>query len=216
MKLDVRTVDAVASRVFAVDPPRLRLGREDIKVLQERLHAISVDVQASERPLMNIRTGKVPLSPTRTVPVQVLTVADIELGVSCPDSTGDAIDVLQEIWTWLGEITGATEEDLNSAPGSWVYRTRAVIVAPGLLNTWFRGIERIRAALTDPSLQVEARETFRIEIQTRRQIHGLLSDAAFTIEPRLVSKSDEHVFFTQSPLTSEQHLSVLRDLVEHS
>ncbi len=214
MTLDIRLLESHATRVFASDQRRLLWLQQgfwdDIK---RELGAKAIQLQPSDRPTVVFHLASLSMSKERTIQVKSASVTNVELAVTVIGHTPDAIDAVTELWSKLGD---AAEEqgEFDSEPGDWNYRTTAVVHSKELLPRMFPGIAVVQSAIRSSSqkLSLEPQAPFRIDVIASGAAHGLPTAPSFVIEPRVAAKPEDHVYFTQSPLPSDEHLRLLETL----
>jgi hypothetical protein len=151
------------------------------------------------------------MSPSRTIAIKSFLITAVELNATAYGQTAEAIDVVKESWTKLGEIA-KQDGELEDQPGDWAYKTQMVVNAPGLLDRAFPGVRETRRLLegADSRLKSDARGSFRIEVRSHYDVHGLPHMQNFVVEPRVASKPGDEIYFTVSPLRSEEHRAWLQ------
>jgi hypothetical protein len=160
--------------------------------------------------------GVCKLSDTRKVLIASAHGYEIELSVTVEGATEDAIDVLRELWTVLGEIAEEEPLGLDQSLGTFAYQTTAIVRLPKTYRELFPGLDLLarhtREGIRAPLTGAPGVETFHVETRVSFAVGALTLDRATIIEPRHTSKADDRVFYTQSPLRSDRHLAMLEAL----
>ncbi len=220
--IEVVRLQTTASYVFAADNARARAPfDQDVGVaLAKEFFAADVVVQAGERPVWVARQGTCKFSEKRRIVCGSLIGSAHELTVSAEGPTEDAKDVLNELWSKLGEVTGESSVNMTDFPGVFVFGTTAIVRVPGGFDSAFPGINRVhecaRAKLGKALVQRPDVVQFRIDIPVEFAVRGLNVRRSFVIEPRFTALTDDHIFFTVSPLNSNDHIEMLEQLCQAS
>lgn len=206
---------ASAIRVFHADRVRAAapLRAEGARHLARRFDPIDVGAQAGERPLWMARKGGCKFG-DRRIAIEEMHGNENELGVTVDGSTGDAIDVLREVWTHLGAFDEAGETALDEAPGITTWSTTTVFSSPkpygDVLPLAAMARQEIIKKLAVPYL--DDGEPFKLEIPFTLSISGVTTTQSFSIERRFTARAEDRVYWSRSPLNSEDHLTLLETL----
>ena len=124
---------------------------------------------------------------------------------------------LREVWSRIGELAGEKETELASHPGYFAHVTAAVVRLPITATELIPPLEVVdtflRARLGTAVLQAPGSLPFSLSIPVRMAIGGLQIDRRVLIEPRFTSLSDDRVYWTESPLPSNEHVEMLRQVL---
>lgn len=206
---------ASAIRVFHADRVRAAapLRADGAKHIAKRFDPIDVGIQAGDRPLWVARKGACRFG-DRRIAIEEMHGNENELGVTVDGSTGDAIDVLRELWTHLGAFDDAGETALDEAPGLTTWSTTMVFSSSkhyaDVLPFVAAARQQIARVLAVPSLNDG--EPFKVEIPFTLSISGVTTTQSFSIERRFTARADDRVYWSRSPLNSEDHLALLETL----
>jgi hypothetical protein len=137
--------------------------------------------------------------------------------------TKDALDVLEEIWAQLSEMAkrsplpGADERLCRvSELGVQLLRTTAEVELPLSFEQLFPAAaflrKEIEERLGSSNDDVRIHPVPRFSIALQREVGSIRADTRLTIEPRAGESAGSRIFFTSSPLDSNEHLRLLEDL----
>lgn len=213
---------------FAADLPSYNAGQE---LLQKHFGFAQIaTVQQGDQLLWQAQKGQLQLG-QRTLIVDSAKGSPRLLGIAVRGKTADAFDVLQELWTRLVERertlnpttseTGqaATEAGRIQSLGRPIVHTIAVVKLPFRVEQLFPQAEFLREQVkdgVDTSFRISREPTVRFSFELRLEwglAHRNLTSQV-TFEPRVGDKLDSRLFFTRSPLPSDEHMKVVERFVE--
>ena len=208
-----------AQIAFTADQMRCRgpFDQEFTVKLAKRFTFADTLMQSTGGPVMWIyQNGVCKFSDTRKIPIVSAHGYEIEFSVVVDGATADAIDVLQELWTALGEIAEEEPRALDGSLGTFAYQTTAIVRLPKTYRELFPGLDLLarhtREGVDAPLTGAPGVETFHLETRLSFAVGAISLDRATVIQPRHTSKADDRVFYTQSPLRSDRHLAMLEAL----
>lgn len=215
MSVEVQRTIATATRLFFADRIRgaVPLRSDGGAHLAKRFDPIEIGLQTGERPVWVGRKGQCKLGDRRIV-IEQMHGNEHELGVGVDGSTGDAIDVLREVWTHLGDFEKHGEASIDDVPGDFAYTTTLVFVASKEYGEVLPLIRQARSGVLDKLHRpiVDDGVMFKIEIPFAVALGGITSTQVFRLEPRFTARAQDRVYFSQSPLNSDDHLSLIESL----
>jgi hypothetical protein len=184
--------------------------------LAKEFAAADVVVQPGERPLWMVRQGTCRFSEKRRIVCGSLIGSAHELSASVEGPTDDAKDVLNEVWSKIGELTQEDSVNLTDYAGVFVFATTAIVRVPSGFRSAFPGIEILqecaRTKMGKALVQRSDAPQFRIELPVEFAVRGLNVRKSFVIEPRFTALAEDRVYFTVSPLNSTDHIEILEHL----
>lgn len=212
-----RTLASVV-RVFHADRVRAAapLRSDGARLLADRFDPVDVGIQAGDRPAWVARKGRCQLGERRIL-IEEMHGNEHELGVTVDGSTADAIDVLREVWTQLGAFDEAGETALDEAPGVMTFMTTMVFKADRSYRELFPplAVARREVAKSLALPQLDDGEMFKIQLMFTVSISGITTaNLAFHLERRDTSRAEDCVYWSRSPLKSEDHLALIEKLFE--
>lgn len=216
--VEVVRVQATASYVFAADNARARapFDQQVASALAKEFSAADVVVQGGDHAVWMVRQGTCRFSEKRRVECGSLMGSAHELSVSVEGLSDDAKDVLNEVWSKLGELTDADSENLTEYPGELVFATVAIVSVSGGFRSAFPGLEVLqeyaRTKMAKTLVQRADALQFRIELPVEFAVRGLNARRSFVIERRFTALTEDRVYFTASPLNSTDHIELLESL----
>lgn len=216
--VEVVRVQATVSYVFAADNSRSRapFDQEIGAALGKEMSAADVIVQPGQRPAWILRHGTCRFSESRRVVCESIVGTAHELTASVDGPTDDAKDVLNEVWSRLGELTNEDSVDLTEYLGVFAFSTTAIVHVPGGFQGAFPGIDVLSKCAHDKLgnalVQRPGVLRFRVELPVELAVRGLNVQRSFLIEPRFTAEDGDRVYFTVSPLSSPDHIEVLEQL----
>jgi hypothetical protein len=173
-------------------------------------------VEGNPANLWQYARGVFRLSDKRKLVLGPIVGNENELGVFVEGTSEDALDLLREIWSVLSELAEEELSTLDESLGAVAYITTAVVRMPKTHRELFPGVELLarytRQGLRDPVIGVPGVEAFRVETRCTVPVGAISVERATIIEPRFTAKADDRIFFTQSPLRSDLHITMLEDL----
>lgn len=206
-------------RVFHAD--RLRaaapLRSDGAKLLADKFDPVDVGIQAGDRPAWVARKGRCQLGDRRIL-IEEMHGNEQELGVTVDGSTADAIDVLREIWTHLGTFDEAGETALEEAPGVMTFMTTMVFKADRSYRELFPPLAIARREIVKSLAlpQLDDGEMFKIQLIFTVSVSGITTtNLAFQLERRDSSRAEDCVYWSRSPLKSEDHLALIDTIFKH-
>lgn len=217
--VEILRCQATAQVAFSADQRRclVPFDQEHSGKLGERFHfADALMQQTGDQILWQYRKGFCKLSDTRKIAIDTAGGYELELRATVEGPTPDAIDVLRELWAALGEL--ATEEpiEIDESIGTFGYYTTAIVRLPKTYRELFPALDFMarftREHIGAPPAGPQGVETFHAQTRMSFAIGANQVERATVIEPRRTSKADDRIFFTYSPLRSDQHLAMLAAL----
>ena len=214
--LSVVRIQSNATYIFAADSARGRVPFvQDLGVsFAQEMSLVDLSIVPGDRTVWIGRQGTLKFSDARTIVITSIAGGAHELMVGVEGSTEDAVDVLNEVWSKLGELARESAIALTDAPGAFTYQTTAIVRLPRsfrdvmpLLATLY---DYAREALGETLLDRPGVMPFRVELPLTIGARGVSVSRSIVIEPRFTSTDDDQVFFTVSPLRSGAHLEMLR------
>lgn len=219
-QIEVVSLESRVGYVFAADNPRTRRAfQADVAVaLAKELGAADFVVQPGERPHWSVRQGAIRFSPQRRIAVTAVTGSAHELTVIIEGSTEDARDVLADVWTKLGETEADGGTALTDFQGTYGVQTTAIVRLPVVCTELIPPLGAMMAfakeRLGSVVLVPEGALPFQLRIPLSIAVRGATTERALVIEPRFTSLIADRVYFTVSPLASDEHLEMLERVVE--
>lgn len=207
-----------AAYVFAADNQRaMRPFLPDIgAALAKELEANDFSVQPGDQPLWFARQGVVSFSEKRRLIVSRVAGGPHELSVTVEGSSADALDVLNECWSKIGELDGQEDCRLTDFPGNFSNATLAIVELPIPATTLIPALgvleDSVRAAFGSTLMRPEGSLFFRLTLSVPFSVRGVAAERSIIIEPRFTSIAEDQTYFTVSPLTSDAHLAMLEKL----
>lgn len=215
--VEVKRLQSTASFLFAADSARLQLPFlvEGGKHLAEEFKAAEVGVRPGERATWVVQQGEASFN-GRPVVVNQIAGTSTELSVTVEGDTPTALDVLRDAWTSLGTIAGEPEVDLRDQ-GVFHYQTVAIVrlerTAFELFPVLATMVECAGGLGVASTTELETAPRFRIELVVQGPVGGAHVVRKFGIERRVSSTTTDRIFYTTSPLRSDEHLAFLEKLL---
>jgi hypothetical protein len=218
---DIKIVrcSAAVTFVFKADQPRCTVpfNPESAAVFEKKLSLVNVQYLPTDQSIFWVYSkGYCKLSEKRKLAMGPIQASENEISVTVEGSSEDAIDVLQEVWSTLGELAEVEPVRLDETLGSFAYATTAVVELPKTHAELFPGLavlaRHTREGVGDSRIGVPGVDFFRVETRTTFAVGALSAERATVIEPRFTSKAEDRIFFTQSPLKSDLHMAMLEEL----
>ena len=207
---------ATVAYVFAADCLRTAapFSRAIAEELGKHFQVLEISYQPGDRPSWTANKGEALLADDRKVAIKSILGTDLELSVTVQGSSADARDVLDEVWSRLGELAEEAEAPITDQPGSFGYVTAATVVVPRSFFELFSGLGRARAFIDESLDHVEPADGrwFSVTLPIRVKVHGVTVERQVRLEPRFTSKRDDRVLYTVSPFDSDGHRRLLREL----
>jgi hypothetical protein len=213
---------SMAGYLFAADNQRTQrpFVPEIGTGLAKEFGAADFVVQPGERPNWFVRQGAIKFSDKRQITVSVIAGGAHELTATVEGSSEDARDVLLEAWSRMGELAGETECVFTDYPGSHANMTTAIVRLPVTCTTLIPPLKIMsdyaKAKLGGILLEVPGALSFRLSIPLSLAVRGMRVERHLVIEPRFTALTDDRVYYTSSPLASDEHLEMLRLVVERT
>lgn len=153
----------------------------------------------------------------RIISIDTMRGSETHLAATVQGGTEDATAVLDEIWSMLcrqAEIEVVKIQEL----GTMVYSTTAVVGAPFSFDDLFPELARIRklaeGALSETGARLAGTNLVRVTMNLPILVGNTIVARPLVIEPHRTSTPADRVLFTRSPLTTEQHASLLQALAD--
>lgn len=219
-QVTVERLQSTASFLFAADCRRTQLPFlvEHAEQFAGEFQAAEVGVRLEKRPTWILQQGQAAFN-DRSVIVAQIAGAATELSVTVEGDTLTALDVLKDAWTALGGLAGEAEVELRDQ-GVFHYQTVAIVTLERTAIELFPAlgvmIECAQAHLPGASSDLENAPRFRIELALQGPLGGANVTRRFGIERRYSATAKDRVFYTISPLKSDEHIEFLRKLVAAS
>ncbi len=138
-----------------------------------------------------------------------------DLSVMVDGDSAAAGDLLDAVWKALNQGRGGAPPKLEDR-GLLYHLTTAVVRLPKAFTEFFPPArvlrDAAREALERAGLSPPTDPAFRFSIDVTSAWSGLSVPLEVRFEPRVGTKSEDRVFFTSSPLRSEEHLALLERL----
>jgi hypothetical protein len=172
-------------------------------------------VPVEPQPLWRARKGVAAIG-DRTLLIDDIYGNELQLLVAVDGETADAIDVLQEVWAALCE-QGGEEPSAVGSLATLGFGTTAVVELPFTYQTLMPGaavLEEYAARAIGWRGAPLGGSAFRfsmpvsLHIGTNDVLHEMV------IEPRFTSAPKDRVYFTASPLKTEDHEAMLTALCD--
>lgn len=218
--VEVKSLQAKVSYVFAADNQRTQrpFVAEVAVALVKAFGGTAFAVETRNQLLWSMMQGAVEFSATRRVAVLALSGTAHELMAAVEGTTGDARDVLDEVWTKLGEIDGAERAALTDFPGTFVNQTFAVVRLPTACTDLIPPLDAMTSfakdRIGDRLLGAPGALHFRLSVPLSIAVRGVTTESALVIESRFTSLVQDRVYFTVSPLDTDDHLEMLQRIVD--
>ncbi|MBK6465357.1 MAG: hypothetical protein IPF92_30785 [Myxococcales bacterium] len=217
VEIEVQSLRSMAGYVFAGDNRCLErpflpgVGA----TLAKKFAAVNFSVNG-DLGLWSVREGQVVFG-ERSLRLHTLIGGANELAATVEGTTADARDVLREAWTHIVSLADEPMSELSSIPGADATSTVAVVRLPVLPEELFPPLTvlmaRTRACLGTAMVEGPGQRPFSFTVPITVAIGGLNVQRDLRIEPRATARDTDRVYFTTSPLPSEDHLEMLRAVV---
>lgn len=235
MTIDVQLLISEAGVVFdggeqfAADLPSYPAGQE---VLQQRFEFAQIaQGQQSNTLIWLANKGQCKIG-ERTFIIDSANGNSRKLSVGVHGKSAEAFDVLQELWTRLvecerslthpgpAESAGGRPEPVGRIQsfGQTFVVTTAVVKLPFRVEQLFPQADFLREEVKnalDTTFRISREPTVRFSLDVRLDWGTSQRNVTSTItfEPRAGDKLDSKVFFTRSPLSSDDHLKIVESFV---
>jgi hypothetical protein len=219
---EIVRIQATAGYIFAADNARVQrpFDSEIGAALAKKLNAAEVSVHSMDRPFWVLRQGVVRFSEQRSVTVSTLAGGAHEFTAIVEGSTADAVDVLREAWALIGELTDEAASDLSQVAGSFSNSTTAILKLSmdyaELLPPVDVMMGFVRDKLGAAVMEAPGSQRFRLQVPVSVSVRGLTIERNLVIEPRFTSLASDRIYFTVSPLDSEDHVEMIRQVVRRA
>jgi hypothetical protein len=204
---------SAATRVLAVDRTRaerpLRPDGAELVAASYRMAEVGVRTE-NGRYLWIGAKGDARIG-SRTVSIESLHGHELQLGAFVVGTTGDAIDVRQQLWSTLATLDPEGETDIAEVPGEDTFDTTSVISADLEFEALLGPIAQCKHLLdVRLSQRIETTPLWKVELAFNVKVGGTSMAKTLRFERRYTARPEEKVYFVQSPLHSDDHLEVLR------
>lgn len=218
MRIRLAHLVSTVNLSFTCDQSRARapLGLRVAELLGARGSFAEIGVTLADRATWLARAGTWKLSAERNLLVDKALGHESDIAVEVTGDTRDARDVLDALWAALGEIAGEPPRSVDESLGTFSYQTTAVVELPKTLDELFPQVallaRQLRDRLPAKSLEPEGSQRFRVAIPITFAVGARTVERSLVIEPRFSAKTADRIYYTMSPLPSDEHLALLEDL----
>lgn len=215
--VDIEDITSSVTRVFFADRIRARAGLDDdgAEALRQRFRISDVLMQEVQPQTWIARNGSHMVQPGRRVVIERIQGNIQELGAFVHGSTTDAVDTLNAAWDALAPFDGQPEVRLADVPGFDVFSTIAVFRSTrtfgDVVPLATEACAEIRRQLPE-QFRSEGGEMLKLDVAMPVLMGGMVRTLNFRLERRTMAPTSEGVYWSQSPLNSDDHVALLNKL----
>jgi hypothetical protein len=169
------------------------------------------DARQNQPGIWNAKKGVAAMGPERRIVVDEVSGNEHHLSVTVEGDSADAIDLLQEIWAALSEISGAEVSDVTSL-GTLTFATRTVTEFPFLfpqLAPVLNILQDFSARAAGSRSPTDGLSTCRISVGFEARIGTAEALQEIVLEPRSSAELKDKIYFVASPLRTDDHMAML-------
>lgn len=217
--MKIRTLTSEVVLIFDADEPAALtvFGRDNADAFGQEYGFAQVgelEAEGSRAPLWGAFRGQLKRPEGKPIRIEQVRGSATDMVVQVDGGSPEALYALDAVWRSLCKLHGVTitsPEDL----GTRMFNTVAVVELQVTFEALFPAAKTLRDAVVSRlergpfSLRERVQHRYGFDLSV--SVGHRRIPRRVTVEPRATA-TDEHVFWTQSPLPSEEHLAMLEAL----